>query len=367
MKLVIFGLTVSSSWGNGHATLWRGLIRALASDAHEVHFFERDVPYYANHRDVYEIDDAHLHLYSDWDSVAPLARRHLSDADASMVTSYCPDAIVAADLAFDSPVPLRTFYDLDTPVTLSRLSSGERVDYIGPRAFQDYDLVLSYTGGKALTELATRLGARRTAPLYGHVDPDIHRPAAPLERFRSDLSYIGTYAADRQDGVEKLFVEPARRLPARRFCLAGAMYPQDFPWTKNIFFVRHLPPAEHPAFYSSSRLTLNVTRRAMAEMGYCPSGRLFEAAACGAPILTDAWEGLEQFFVPGSEILMAHDTEDAIAALELGEAELGRIANAARERTLDEHTSAARARQLERILEEARNGTAETVAARVEA
>lgn len=367
MKLVIFGLTVSSSWGNGHATLWRGLIRALAARGHELHFFERDVPYYSQHRDLRTLDSAHLHLYNEWSEAARIARQHLADADASMVTSYCPDALAAADLAFSSPVPLHTFYDLDTPVTLSRLESGEAVDYIGPRGFRDYDLVVSYTGGQALEQLRSRLGAPAAVPLYGHVDPDVHRPSPPIEHYRSDLSYIGTYADDRQHTLEALFIEPARRLPYRRFCLAGAMYPNDFPWTENIFFVRHLPPAEHPAFFSSSRLTLNVTRRAMAEMGYCPSGRLFEAAACGVPILTDDWEGLDAFFEPASEILVAHRSSDAIQALELSGAQLASIARRARERTLDQHTSAVRARELETILEHARSLASERCATPAEA
>lgn len=354
MKLVIFGLSVSSSWGNGHATLWRGLCRSLIARGHEIHFFERDVPYYANHRDLNQLPGGHLHLYPDWSSIVSGARRHLSDADVSMVTSYCPDALAATELAFDSPVPLRTFYDLDTPVTLDRLDAGQKVDYIGPRGLFDFDLVLSYTGGEALTELQTRLGARAAVPLYGHVDPTVHRPAEPIERFRADLSYLGTYAEDRQQALLQLFIEPARRTPQRRFCLAGALYPQEFPWTDNIFFVRHLPPAEHPQFYCSSRLTLNITRRAMAEMGYCPSGRLFEAAACGAPILSDAWAGLEQFFRPGSEILVAHTTEDALSALELSDRELKAIARAARERTLAEHTADVRAQELETILQNAR-------------
>ncbi len=366
MKLVIFGLTVSSSWGNGHATLWRGLIRALAARGHQLHFFERDAIYYSKHRDLIQLDSAHLHIYNDWSEAAAIARRHLEDADASMVTSYCPDALAAADLAFSSSVPLHSFYDLDTPVTLSRLEAGENVDYIGPRGLRDYDLVLSYTGGQAIDELRTRLGARIAVPLYGHVDPDVHRPCAPLEHYRSDLSYIGTYAEDRQQTLDALLIEPARRIPHRRFCVAGAMYPIDFPWTPNIFFVRHLPPAEHPAFFSSSRLTLNVTRRAMAERGYCPSGRLFEAAASGVPILSDMWKGLDTFFTPGSEILVAHDSNDAIAALELPGAQLASIARRARERTLDQHTSSVRARELESILEHAQNTMHELRAAPAE-
>jgi spore maturation protein CgeB len=358
MKLVIFGLSISSSWGNGHATLWRGLVRALIARGHTVHFFERDVPYYASHRDLNGIPGARLHLYDAWADIARTAHRHLSDADAGIVTSYCPDAAPASELLLDSPAPVRTFYDLDTGVTLRRLRDGEPVEYIGRRGLRDYDLVLSYTGGQALDELRNRLGARHVTPLYGSVDPQAHCPVEPLERFRCDLSYLGTYAPDRQQALLDLFIEPARRLPGRRFCLGGAMYPQEFPWTENTVFVRHLPPREHGQFYCSSRLTLNVTRAAMANMGYCPSGRLFEAAACGAPILTDWWEGLEHFFEPGREILVARHTEDVIAAIEMSDLELQRMTEAARQRTLEQHTAKARAIELERIFEQARQSQA---------
>ncbi len=267
-----------------------------------------------------------------------------------MVTSYCPDGIAASGLVLDSAVARRVFYDLDTPVTLSQLSAGERVPYLPPQGLGDFDLVLSYTGGAALTELRTQLGARVTAPLYGSVDPNEHRPVAPVADYECDLSYLGTYAEDRQRALNELFLEPARRLPSRRFLIGGAQYPSSFPWSDNIHFKRHLPPSEHPAFFSSSRMTLNVTRRAMAEMGWCPSGRLFEAAACGVPILSDYWMGLEQFFTPGSEILVAHDSDDAIRAIALDDFELRAVAAAARERTLDEHTAARRAAELESLL-----------------
>lgn len=353
MKLVIFGLTVSSSWGNGHATLWRGLIRALAARGHDVVFFEKDVPYYAENRDLAEIPGATLVLYPDWEANLPVARAHLADADVAMVTSYQADALAATELVLSSPAAVKTFYDLDTPVTLDALASGKPVSYVGPRGLRDFDLVLSYTGGAALRELCTRLGARRVAPLYGHVDPAVHRPVAPSEHYRADLSYLGTYAEDRQAALERLFIEPARQLPEQRFLIGGAQYPQDFPWTDNIWFRRHLPPADHPAFYSSSRFTLNVTRRAMADMGWCPSGRLFEAAACGCPVVSDVWEGLEAFFAPGSEIVFAHDTGDVIQAMRMTDEERARLARAARERTLDEHTSERRVMELEQVLDAA--------------
>lgn len=346
MKLVIFGLTLSSSWGNGHATLWRGLIRALARGGHRVVFFERDVPYYAAHRDLATLQGAELVLYPDWPCIAPRARAHLADADVAMITSYCPDAASAARMMFDGRDRLRVFYDLDTPITLARLQAGEAVDYLPPGGLAEFDLVLSFTGGAALESLRRRLGARRVAALYGHVDPAVHRPRAHESRFAARLSYLGTYAADRQTKLEALFIEPARRRPALKFVLGGSGYPQEFPWCPNIWFVRHVTPPEHAAFYSSSALTLNVTRHEMAAMGHCPSGRLFEAAACGTPLLSDAWEGLEEFFTPGREILVARNCGEALDALDLAPRELARIASAASERVLAEHSSERRAREL---------------------
>ena len=351
MKLVIFGLTITSSWGNGHATLWRGLCRALIRRGHDVTFFERDVPYYAGARDLHELPGGTLRLYPAWEEIRDVAEREIADADVAIVTSYCADGLDATELVLSSAAPVRAFYDLDTPVTLDALRTGEPVSYIGPRGLGDFDLVLSYTGGGALDELRTRLGARRVAPLYGHVDPEIHAPVPPSEHYAADLSYLGTYAADRQATLETLFIEPARRLPEHRFMIGGAQYPSDFPWVPNIFFRRHLPPDLHPAFYCSSRVTLNVTRRAMAEMGYCPSGRLFEAAACGAPVLSDAWPGLDEFFTPGSEVLVARTSGDSVAAAGTGDAELARLGRAARERALTDHTAVRRAGELIALLE----------------
>lgn len=355
MKLVIFGLAVSSSWGNGHATLWRGLIASLTATGHRVVFFERDLPFYAPHRDLAALPPGgELVLYPSWEDVLPRARRELADADVALVTSYCPDGVAASRLALDSRAAVRCFYDLDTPVTVERARAGEAVEYLPPEGLGGFDLVLSYTGGAALHALRTELGARRVAPLYGHVDPDTYRATEPRASYRGDLSYLGTYAANRQAALERFFLEPARRLPRRRFVIGGAQYPADFAWTDNLWFVQHLPPPEHPAFYCSSALTLNVTRAPMAAMGYCPSGRLFEAGACGTPVLSDAWEGLDSFFHPGEEILVCRTTDDVVEALSSSPERLARIGRAARERVLAEHTSAHRARELVALLEAAR-------------
>jgi spore maturation protein CgeB len=350
MKIVIFGLTISSSWGNGHATIWRGLCRALAERGHRIVFFERDVPYYAGHRDLVAWNDGELVLYQNFDDVRFFAQRQLADVDVGIVTSYCGDALAATDLVLDSSAALRVFYDLDTPVTLAALSAGRPVAYIGSGGLSDFDLVLSYTGGRAVHELERRLGARRVATLYGSVDPQAHRRVASQAEFIADVSYLGTYAEDRQDALEQLFIYPARRLPHRRFLIGGAQYPQSFPWTDNIYFVRHVDPPLHPVFYSSSRLTVNVTRRAMKQMGYCPSGRLFEAAACGTPILSDYWEGLELFFEPNVEIMVARTSGEAEIAIEFSDGELAQFAKRARERVLAEHTAEQRAREFEMIV-----------------
>ena len=353
MKLVIFGLTISSSWGNGHATIWRGLCNALSRTGHEVIFFEQDVPYYATHRDLQQAATYELALYPEWELIRQKAWEEVASADAAILTSYCPDAESAAELILNSSVPVRVFYDLDTPVTLERLRRGEKVDYIPPYGLEPFDLALSYTGGRALEELRKSLGARNVAPLYGSVDPDLHQPAPRNPQYSSDLSYLGTYAPDRQAALEQLFLEPARRSPEKKFLIGGAQYPAEFPWSNNIWFVRHVPPAEHPAFYCSSNLTLSVTRAAMSEMGYCPSGRLFEAAACGTPVISDYWEGLGEFFEPGKEILIASHSSDVTDAILLGPDELDQIACAARERVLAEHTAEHRSQELLRLLEAA--------------
>lgn len=352
MKLVIFGLTISSSWGNGHATLWRGLCKALARQGHRVTFVERDVPYYARHRDLPQPQPYCVHLYSNWEDVLPMAEDAVANCDAAMVTSYCPDAQSAADLISTSKV-LKVFYDLDTAVTLANFREQGSVSYIPRDGLGMFDLVLSYVGGTALEDLKKILGAQKTSALYGSVDPEEYRPVERSTDYESDLSYLGTYAGDRQPALCELLLHTARSMPASRFLVGGAQYPDDFPWEENIWFVRHVPPRKHAAFYSSSRTTLNVTRRAMAEVGHCPSGRLFEAAACGTPIVSDSWEGLDEFFEPGRELLIARSSADVIEALSRAPEELEEIGHAARERVLSEHTAEHRGRELVRLMEAA--------------
>ena len=349
MHLVIFGLTISSSWGNGHATLWRSLVKAMLRRGHTVTFYEHDVPYYAGARDLHVLPaGGKLRLYSDLDSIHDEAKRELDNADLALCTSFCPDGAAACELILESRAGIKAFYDLDTPVTLAGLRAGEPIGYMPSRGLGDFDLVLSYTGGRVLDELKSRLGARRVASLYGSVDPENHRPVPPREEFRATLSYLGTYAEDRQQALMELFMKPAERMPAEKFLIGGAQYP-DQSWPVNVALLPHVPPPDHPAFFCSSRATLNITRGVMAAYGYCPSGRLFEAAACGVPLLTDRWEGLDSFFTLGQEILPVASAGDVVHALSLSEKELCGIADAARQRTLAEHTGVCRVAELEKI------------------
>jgi spore maturation protein CgeB len=357
MELCVFGLAISSAWGNGHATLWRGLIAALHRMGHRVTFFEQDAPWYAAHRDLTELEGCELRLYRDWEAVLPEARRVVRRAEASMVTSYCPDGQAAIALVLeDSRLPV--FYDLDTPVTLDDLEAGRRPPWLPAQGLRGFPLVLSYTGGRALELLRHALGATDARPLYGSVDPEVHRPGTGREAWRSRLSYLGTYSPNRQDAVDQLFLEPARRLPESRFLLGGSMYPDDLAWPDNVARIEHVAPSQHPSFYASAALTLNVTRGPMASLGYCPSARLFEAAACGTPVLSDRWEGIDAFFEPGREILLAGSPEEVLDALGRSPLDLFRIGWRARERALAEHTAAHRASELLQLLESARSAPA---------
>jgi spore maturation protein CgeB len=345
VKITFFGLTLSSSWGNGHATPCRAIIRALHGAGHAVVFYEKDVPFYAQRRDLWDPTYCRLELYGEWDEARARALADARDSDLVIHTSYCPaGARIIADVA---PVdgPLRIFYDLDTPITLSQLS-GAGSDYLRAEQIAGFDLYLSFTGGDVLQELETRWGAQRARPLYGCVDPDVHARTAPREDFVSELSYMGTYAVDRQEKLDSLLLEPARRLPHRQFLLAGSLYPWQWVWPSNVRRMEHVAPKEHAALYSSSRLTLNITRGGMARSGWCPSGRFFEAAACGTPIVSDAFPGLDTFFQPGEEIIVAESAEDVVSTLCRSDEELAPLAARARQRTLDEHTGARRAQQL---------------------
>ena len=346
MKLVVLGLSLSSSWGNGHATTYRALLKAFAARGHEVLFLERDVPWYAKQRDLADPDWCSLCFYADVNDLARFTPE-IADADAVIVGSYVPDG-VAVGYFVQETAGLTAFYDIDTPVTLTKLARGD-FEYLSPDLIPGYDLYLSFTGGPTLTRLEREFGSPAARALYCSVDADAYRPADVLKRW--DLSYLGTYSPDRQPTLERLLIEPARARPDLRFVVAGPQYPADIDWPENVERIDHLAPADHAAFYTASRWTLNVTRADMIAAGWSPSVRLFEAAACATPIISDVWDGLGTLFEPGREIILARGPGDVIAALENGDAPA--IGEAARARALAAHTATHRAAELERYLQEA--------------
>jgi spore maturation protein CgeB len=347
VKLVVLGLSLSSSWGNGHATTYRGLLRAFARRGHDVTFLERDAPWYAAHRDLPAPDFCRLALY---ESLRDLARfrEEVAEADAVIVGSYVPDGIEVGRWVQATARGVTAFYDIDTPVTMAALADG-RCEYVSPALIEDYDLYLSFTGGPVLDDLERRYGSPAARALYCSVDAQAYRPLRIARRW--DLSYLGTYSADRQPTLERLLIEPARRAPELRFCVAGPQYPAGIDWPGNVERIDHVGPADHPAFYAASRFTLNVTRADMIAAGWSPSVRLFEAAACGTPIISDQWEGLDTLLAPGAEIVLAERTEEVLAALrETSETDRAAMGAAARQRILSAHTAEHRAAELEACL-----------------
>jgi spore maturation protein CgeB len=358
LKIVALGLSITSAWGNGHATTFRALFRALHLRGHQVVFFEKDVEWYASNRDLPEPDFCQLRLYERWQDVLPRLRVELATADVAMVGSYFPDGVRAVDEVLDSNVRVKTFYDIDTPITIAALREKSHTDYLRAGQIAGFDVYFSFTGGPMLREIEGRFGARKAVPLYCSVDPQKYHPRAATRRYSCDLSYMGTYAPDRQPKLEQLLVAPARTMPNGRFIVAGPQYPKTIEWPSNVRRIVHLNPRWHPHLYTSSRLTLNVTRRDMVMAGYSPSVRVFEAAACGATIVSDNWPGLESFFTAGEEILLPATSTDVTSYLrERDDAELKRIGNNALERVLSEHTSQRRAEQFEDAVSEATQPT----------
>ena len=348
LRIVVLGLSLSSSWGNGHATTFRALLRGLERLGHDLRFLERDVPWYAGNRDLPEPEFCALDFYAGVEDLRIRFGATIGAADVVMIGSYVPDGVAVIDLVHELAPPAVVFYDIDTPVTLAKLSRGEE-EYLARRQIPLFDVYFSFTGGPTLKRLENDLGARRAQPLYCSVDEDRYR--ATGESIRWDLGYLGTYSSDRQPALERLLLEPARRLPDLRFVVAGPQYPKDIDWPQNVERIDHLPPEKHASFYSRQRFTLNVTRADMVEAGWSPSVRLFEAAACGTAIISDHWDGLDELLPDGEALLIARTTEHVVAALTEMDAHARRaIAARARALVIAEHTGVARASELIRKL-----------------
>lgn len=343
MKLVVLGLSLSSSWGNGHATTYRALLGAFAARGHDVVFLEREARWYAAHRDLANPGFCRLAYYTTPDDLARFDRL-IAAADAVIVGSYVEDGVAIGRHVQRLARGTTAFYDIDTPVTLAKLARGDDA-YLSAAIIPGYDLYLSFTGGPTLDRLVCDYRAKRAEALYCSVDELVYRPLDVQPRW--DLSYLGTYSDDRQPTLTALLIEAARRSPLRSFVVAGPQYPAGIDWPANVARVDHCPPADHPAFYGASRFTLNVTRADMITAGWSPSVRLFEAAACGTPVISDAWPGLDAFFKPGRDIALASCADDVLAMLATDPAPMGA---AARARVLAAHTAAHRAAELEALL-----------------
>jgi spore maturation protein CgeB len=348
MKLIVLGLSLSSSWGNGHATTYRALLKAFAKRGHDILFLERDMPWYRQHRDIADPDYCRLEFYHSLEELGHW-RGDIRGADAVIVGSYVPEGVEVARYVQRTARGVSAFYDIDTPVTLAKLERRD-FEYLSPEVIPGYDLYLSFTGGPTLRRIERQFGAPMARALYCSVDPDAYPVLDAPKRW--DLTYLGTYSDDRQPTLEKLLIEPARRLPEVKFCVAGPQYPDSIDWPHNVERIDHLPPAEHPAFYAASRYTLNVTRADMIAAGWSPSVRLFEAGACATPVISDTWEGIDSLFEPEREIILAESAGDVVRRLSSHE-DAGAIGRAARSRILDAHTSAHRAAELEQSVAEA--------------
>ena len=350
LRMVILGLSITSSWGNGHATTYRSLVRALAAQGHDVTFLERDVPWYAPHRDLEAAPYARIALYADQDELHRRFTAAVRDADLVIVGSFVPEGIAVGAWVTATARGATAFYDLDTPVTLAQLAAGTCA-YLARDQIPRYAMYLSFTGGPTLAKLELELGAARALPLYCAVDPAVYGPE--LRPPRWDLGYMGTYCGDRQTALQQLLIEPARREPSLKFAVVGPQYPASIEWAPNIDRLDHLSPDHHRTFYNELAFTLNVTRPAMRATGWSPSVRLFEAAACGVPIISDAWDGLDTLFEPDHEILIAHDGDDVVRYLrDLDDGERRAIGARACARVRSSHTAAHRAADLERYVRE---------------
>lgn len=351
MNIIFIGLAITSSWGNGHATTYRSLIKGLHRQRHRVLFLEQDQPWYAANRDAPQLPYCETKLYESAEDLKARFAARIRHADAVIVGSYVRSGASVIDWVLSEARGVRAFYDIDTPVTLACLRT-DACEYLRAHQIEAFDLMLSFTGGPTLERLESAYGAKRAAPLYCSVDVDEYYPRE--RRKDIDLGYMGTYSADRQPGVETLLNEPARRLPECSFMVVGAQYPKALRWPANVRRADHLPPAEHADFYSRQRWTLNITRADMRAAGHAPSVRLFEAAACGTPIVSDAWPGIEDVLEPGTEVTIARTAEEVVGVLRgIDAAEAQRIARAARARVLSAHSSERRAEELIAYLHDA--------------
>jgi spore maturation protein CgeB len=351
LDIAFFGSSIVSAYWNGAATYYRGMIRALASRGHRVTFYEPDAFGRQQHRDIPDPDWARVVVYEASDKAARAAVERARGADLIVKASgvgVCDAVLEAAVLERRSPGMLTVFWDVDAPATLERVQH-DPADAFRP-LIPEYDLVLTYGGGDPVVRAYTALGARRCVPVYNALDPATHHPVPPDPAFTADLGLLANRLPDREARIEQFFLAAAERLPRRRFLLGGAGW-EGRALPPNVRLAGHVYTRNHNAFNCTPAAVLNVNRESMARFGFSPPTRVFEAAGAGACLITDAWEGIELFLEPGREVLVAQDGGEVAGWVEELTPDAARtIGNAARERSLAEHTYAHRAEQLESLL-----------------
>ncbi|HET9068474.1 MAG TPA: glycosyltransferase [Amaricoccus sp.] len=364
MKIAFYASSLLSSYWNGAATYYRGLLSALAVRDYEIAFYEPDAYGRQQHRDINPPDWARVVV---WPADEASAAKVIAEAATADVVVKASGVGVFDDLLLEGllraarPDAIRIFWDVDAPATLAEMRAAP--DHPLRRALSQLDLVLTYGGGPPVIAAYHALGARACVPIYNAVDPATHHPVPPHPEFGADLSFLANRLPDREARVESFFLDPAARLPDRRFLLGGNGW-EDKPMSANVRRLGHVGTALHNAFNASPRAVLNVARDSMADVGFSPATRVFEAAGAGACLITDAWEGIEIFLAPNQEVLVARDGQDVADHLVALTPERARaIGDAARRRVLAGHTYARRAGEVDALLRQtARTKRARSVA-----
>ncbi|MFP4143821.1 MAG: glycosyltransferase [Phycisphaeraceae bacterium] len=355
LDIAFFGSSLVSAYWNGAATYYRGIIRALAERGHRVTFYEPDAWDRQAHRDIDDPPWAKVVVYPPEEQAALDCLRQAKSADVIVKASgvgIFDDLLEKAVLELRGPGRQVVFWDVDAPATLDRVQN-DPADAFAPLV-AEYDLVLTYGGGEPVVRAYEQAGAKQCVPIYNALDPATHHPAEPDERFAGDLGFLGNRMPDRETRVDEFFVEPAKLLGHRRFVLGGSGW-ENKTLPANVCHVGHVYTRDHNAFNCTPLAVLNISRSSMARYGFSPATRVFEAAGAGACLITDHWEGIEQFLEPNREVLVAKDGQDVANHLaELTPERARGIGSAARQRVLGEHTYAHRARELETLLAQAR-------------
>ena len=356
MRIAFYGSSLLSSYWNGAATYYRGILKALASLGHDITFFEPDAYDRQSHRDIDPPDWCRVVVYPATPAGVADVLAQAAHADVAVKASgvgYADDALLAGIIEHARNEAIRVFWDVDAPATLAAIAP----DPSAPlrRHLPDLDVVLTYGGGGPVIDAYRALGARDCVPVYNGLDPSTHHPVAPEPRFAADLTFLGNRLPDREARVDAFFLGPAASRPDHRFLLGGSGW-ADKPTAANVTKLGHVATADHNALNASARAVLNISRLSMAETGFSPATRIFEAAGAGACLITDDWPGIDQFFRPGTEILVARDGDEVAGFVRtLTPERATAIGQSALQRVLTEHTYDRRAVLVDHLLARLRN------------